>query len=455
MNKIATCAICAGVALSAAAGPQLKVGCAERELSIPLFAELYGYANYCERRNTGVIEPLYCRAFSFNDGNRRAVIIYTDTCSTDDKYAAEMRKAVSEKYKLDPDGIAFVATHTHSAPSLFESVNGSHSGIPYPPFQRHWKETVLEVAGAAISDEEPVAEVVAGRSVPSAKISRNRVERETNITDPAIRWAKFNRADGSTKVLLHNFGMHPVCGNGAMWMKAGSDWPGCANRHVKEERLADMPLFLLGPAGDQMPLRTCLDTNSPDGVEIETKLYMDELKRGLSSGEKLSDTAVSFFRKAVDFPVRVQTPEQLRADAVMLRESDRKAGSNYWTNKALRLDEMAMILEKGGDLGARRDLQVIRIGGISIFFVPGELYVELGMRLMAQAKSKFPFVATVSNGNSAYIFTEASGRKYNDISSRDDKVFGFYEVNLYMQSHHFRYENNVGDFVVDELLKLE
>ena len=46
-----------------------KIGCAEEELKVPLFAELYGYGHYAARRNTGVHEPLYCRAFSFNDGS--------------------------------------------------------------------------------------------------------------------------------------------------------------------------------------------------------------------------------------------------------------------------------------------------------------------------------------------------------------------------------------------------
>ena len=69
----------------------LRIGCAEKELDIPLFAELYGYGPYAERKTRGQTSPLYCRAFSFNDGKRRAMVIYTDVCSTDDAYAREMR----------------------------------------------------------------------------------------------------------------------------------------------------------------------------------------------------------------------------------------------------------------------------------------------------------------------------------------------------------------------------
>ncbi len=39
--------------------------------------------------------------------------------------------------------------------------------------------------------------------------------------------------------------------------------------------------------------------------------------------------------------------------------------------------------------------------------------------------------------------------------SKDNKVFGFYDVYLYMHMHRFKYADNIGSFVVDQLLKLE
>lgn len=435
--------------------PQMKIGVAEQKMDIPLFAELYGYGVYVERRNRGVLEDLYCRAYSFNDGTHRALIIYTDTCSTDTNYAREMREKLSTAYGVEPQGIAFVATHTHSAPALHNNPNGFPSGIPLASFQEYWKDMVMKVAGEALANEEPIASIEGGKTVIEKKISRNRVEREKNITDPAIRWAKFKRADGTVKLFLHNFGMHGVTANGSLWLMASSDWPGAVNRLVKEDGICEMPLFMLGPAGDQMPLRTCLDLGSIHGTSVEAGLYMDTLKQSLASGEAVSLGAVTYDLKTIELPSRTQTAEQLREDAISLRDTDKASGNNYWSSKAGRLEEMAMLLEQGKDLSTKLDFQVIRIGDLHFFFVPGELYVEPGIRLLESAKTKYPFVATVANGNGAYFFTEDSGRKYPDIRSRDNKVFGFYEINLYMMRHAFRYENNVADFVVDSLLEME
>ncbi|MCQ2379366.1 MAG: hypothetical protein MJ025_00355 [Victivallaceae bacterium] len=433
-----------------------QLGCAEKELEVPLFAELSGYGAYCERRNLGVIEPLYCRAVSFNVKGKRAMIVYTDALETALDYAREMRKAIAEKFAVSPDGIAFVATHTHSGPALHADVNGLSFGIPHPAYQKTWRKAVMEVAEKAIANEEDIADVIVGRSVPSEKISRNRVEREKNITDPAIRWARFRRPDGTTKLFIHNFGMHPVTTNGKVNIKyASSDWPGCTNRLIRERGLADMAVLFLGPAGDQMPKKTSIDQNSEEGTMIESVDYMNALMAGLGNGKKISVDNLSFTLKTVRMPVRVQTADELRADAKTLRDEDARRGESYWKDKATRLEEMAMLVEKGRDLGTSLDFQVIRLGGIHFFMVPGEPYVEPGIRLLEQAKCEFPFLVTMANGAGSYFFTKSSGERYPDMKSRDNKVFGFYEINLYMLAHRFRYENNVADFVMDTLLQME
>ena len=55
-----------------------RLGCAEEALEVPLFVELYGYGPFIGRRNLGAHDPLYCRAFYFDDGRNRAMFITAD-----------------------------------------------------------------------------------------------------------------------------------------------------------------------------------------------------------------------------------------------------------------------------------------------------------------------------------------------------------------------------------------
>ncbi len=53
------------VTTAVSAFANLRVGVAEKELDVPLFAELYGYGPYDERRQMEIHDPLYVRAYSF------------------------------------------------------------------------------------------------------------------------------------------------------------------------------------------------------------------------------------------------------------------------------------------------------------------------------------------------------------------------------------------------------
>ncbi|MBR2372843.1 MAG: neutral/alkaline non-lysosomal ceramidase N-terminal domain-containing protein, partial [Lentisphaeria bacterium] len=224
-----------------------KLGCAEAILEVPLFTELYGYGHYAGRRNVGVWEDLYCRAFSFFDGKKRAVIVYSDICTTDDQFARELRAQIASKLRINPEGIAFVATHTHSGPALSSS-SPDTSGIRNAEFESYWKKTAVSVALKAFEDEEEIASADTGKAPLAKAIGTNRVEPEENFTDPSIRWMRFKRPDGSVKLIWHNHGVHGIADNGPNDNLVSSDWMGAANRIIRERKLADYSLFLQGAA---------------------------------------------------------------------------------------------------------------------------------------------------------------------------------------------------------------
>ena len=432
-----------------------KVGCAEYQLEIPLFAELYGYGPYAGRRNTGVHEPLFCRAFSFFNGEKLAMIVYSDLCSTDDQYAREMRAVIASRLRIDPEGIAFVATHTHSGPAM-SADSPDTSGIRNADFQEYWKQVVLKVAVQAFLDEERIASAEAGKAPLARPIGANRVEPEKNITDPAIRWMRFIRPDGSVKLLIHNHGVHGIADNGPLYKKASSDWMGAANRIIRERKLADYALFLQGPAGDINTRTSCAaEKRETVGSELAGE-YVEYLARGLSSGTPVDAGKIAFGLETFEFPTVRQTPEELRKDAAAFRargKTDRE--KDYWAINASRLEEMALMAEKGYELGICHDLQIIRLGETEFYFIPGELYIEPGIELLNGSAAKYAFAATLSNGNGAYFFTEKSASRYPTPFTPAEKMFGYYEIYGYMHQLRFKYRNHIASFIINSLKAME
>ncbi len=427
-----------------------KAGCAEKILEIPLFAELFGYGFWDGRRNRGTKLPLFCRVFSFNDGEKRAVMVYTDTCITCDDVGPRMRREIAAKFGLDENYVSIIATHTHSAPVIGKGMYGF--GIPEHSLLIQWENTVFELTAQAIADEENIAYAEAGAAPLAEKISRNRVDRVKNFTDPAIRWVRFVRPDGSCKILLHNHGAHPICDNGSARKLVSADWPGEANQMIKDAKLADMPFFMLGPCGDTNAWPTNLDTGDDSATKVLAERYINSLKDDFAKGgEKITDLKISAVCRRVEMPSVVHSPAELLDNAAQFR------AINEWQEEiANRLEEMTLLSEKGENLVLSLDFQVVKLGAISFFFIPGEYFVEDGVALMQKSESSHAFIATVANDNGSYMPDRKTMEKYPDVKShRPDVIFGFYEVHGYPIALRYKYADNVSEFAADTLLKLE
>ena len=427
-----------------------RAGCAEKVLKVPLFIELHGYGFFAGRRNIGTCEDLYCRAFSFYDGSNRAMIIYTDSLYVNDAYARELRNKIAAAYSIHPEYITFVATHSHSTPPLYRK-GFCGFGIPDPDYQDYWKRSVMEVADAAFYDEEEIDHAEAGKAPLAQKLGRNRVEVEKNITDDTIRWVKFIRPDGSCKILLHSHGIHGIATNGPMYKVASSDWAGAANRMIKEQKLADMPLFMLGPCGDintAFSMRTNPDLGN--AANYIGNYYVEDLKKSLEKGgKKISDLTIRSVIKTVRMPVVKQTIEELAADAEIFRAIDA-----YEAERANRIDEMIQRIKKGDDLTKSHDFQVLRIGELSFLFIPGEYFIEDGNYIMENSDAEYAFAVTVANGNGGYYPSENCMKRYPRPGG-GTYGFGYYEIYGYPQSHSYKYPDNIAAFVAKTLLDLE
>lgn len=426
----------------------LKLGCSCAELKVPLMVELYGYGPYAGRRNRGTFSPLYCRCFSFNDGRNRAVIIYSDITSSNLQYSREIRAHIASKFSLDPACIALVATHTHSAPALAAESTDT-SGIRNAGFQQYWKNTVLELAERAMFAEEEISSADCGRASLEEPVGMNRVCPQKNITDPHIRWMRFKRADGSVKLLIHNHGVHGTSDNGANYKYVSADWMGFANRYILENKLAENVLYLNGPAGDINPCTSSLEMNSNEASSLLAKRYVGYLAEDLSNGVPLNTEKVSGILKTFEFPCVRRTSEELREDSAAFT-----GRGDYWAVNAARLEEMALLQEQGYNLVPYNDLQIISVGDAKFFFIPGEYYIEPGIKLLNTA-SGVPFAATHSNGDGGYFFTAESSARYPAPVFDDSELFGYYEIYGYMHRLKFKYQDNIAEFIMDKFKIME
>ena len=182
-----------------------QMGFAAEAIPVPLFTELYGYGPFLGRRNRGVRDPLICRVATLHQGPIRLILIVSDLVTMDSEAAWRIRGELGRTLRIPGNRILVAGTHTHSGPTVSRGIGW---GELDPVFQQGWIEVAVRTASRAMADETPVT-ATAGRVALSAMQGCNRVFKN-GPTDPDIRWVRFTSPDGSTKLLLHNHGMHAV-----------------------------------------------------------------------------------------------------------------------------------------------------------------------------------------------------------------------------------------------------
>ena len=417
-------------------------------LSVPLFAELYGYGPFRGRRNLGTRDTLYCRAIALGDSSgRRIVEIVSDVCVTDDVLARTLRAEIAAENCIHPNGIMFGAIHTHTGPAVSLGIGW---GEICPEFMDHLKRTIKAAAAAALRSMEPVT-AVCGRAKLSKKVGVNRV-RADGPTDESIRWIKFLRKDGSAKLLLYNHGMHNVSLGSTKLVSA--DWAGETTRQLLELKLAENVMFVYGAAGDinTDPVGCKLDNERGTrqlqaiGKVLSTDLAADIAK----GGQPLNLEPLGFVLEPVELPIQHQTADELRDIASKLDEN-----SPEDKFRIARLIEMAILLDqRKTPLSVIPDFQIIRAGDLAIYGFPGEPFYNLGKRIMEESVYPFAICSAVTNGNCRYFPTPETFDMFPDAWFSKERSYGYYEIYQGCGRYMPAYQRNIADFMVDKFLSM-
>ncbi len=429
-----------------------RFGIAENIVEVPLFAELGGYGPFLGRRNRGVRDPLYCRALTFFDGTRRNVIVVTDMLTSGGRLQCRLlRTELAEAYALFPESILLMGTHTHSGPNVASCDVGY--GEVSQEFIKNWRAAVMKTVGEAIQSEETVR-AFAGEAPIRRPIGQRRTTDEDKHTDPCIRFIKFLRADGTVKALVHNHAMHGVVFGAQPLVSA--DWMGDANAKIRRRGLAEIPCFLYGTAGDINVIWTHPGPERDKNLEWIGTSYVDDLKAGLGNVREVALGPCRAALRAVEFPTEPVEAAWYRETAERLLAKLPSPHERLLKYMHDRMLEMAVLVERGHDFRVIQDLQVLRMGDLELFAIPGEPFLAVGEELRARAAASFPLAVSVANGDAGYFPTREMFAQYPSIFDCDDfGAFGFYEVWFGPGLHRPKFQPQIVEFLVESLLDLE
>lgn len=339
---------------------------------------------------TGTHDDLHGRVLALGANGRSHLLIVLDVLWITPRLYRRVGDALRTGLGLDESGWSLIATHTHGGPELDERTEG-------------WMERVVEAlvdaARDALAGQAP-AELAIGRTVVDG-ICVNR-RNGHDVTDAEMTVLSVRDAgEGDPIALLCNFTCHPVV-LGPDNLRYTADYPGYLARTLQAvygESL--VPLFTCGAAGDVNTGHAAELSAIGEFIPHRTYARAEQIGRRLAGaavqlaeGEDMIPVAprLAAITRRHELPFRDLPDEAQLLEGIERLERDIPEARGEAEARELKIHHMydrvtlAKLRERRA-YGASRPtvLQVLRLGETLHYFVPGELFVELGLRLKRHA----------------------------------------------------------------------
>ncbi len=228
----------------------LRAGWARRGATPDYPLPLAGYGKRRGRESEGIETPLWSRVLALESGGRTVVFAGVDALLIPEDFGMALRRAFAENTGLPEESLFLFATHTHSAPNLWDNRAAAllSGGACRDEYVSMLKDAVLSSAVEALESME-AAQFASGREWAPEYV-RNRVRDEP--VDAWLEWFAVRKLSGDEFCVLVNYSAHATV-LGASNMKVSGDYPGCFSEALESREDVSMALFQAGALGGAGP----------------------------------------------------------------------------------------------------------------------------------------------------------------------------------------------------------
>ena len=362
---------------------ELLVGFGKGEITPKRDVPLEGY----EERfawgagNSGVLDKLYVKVLSLQQGEKEIILATLDICLLQAKQLEELRNSLAISFGMGTDNINIVCTHTHSGP-----VTGDPWGRNLSNQEQAISDNFIYIKNqlvmAALLAKATMRPCSCFTSTARSSISYNRrVKQEdgstkmvfslwehqdqipNGIVDDDIPVMVLERnvksylaQGGPERIVLYSVAVHPVT-LGKYNTRISADYPGMACRVIQEELEHTEAMFFPGCCGDTEP----------------------------NAATQCAEKGLTIIGKAVGYSVlsslynKKQIPKSEKALDILCEEIDQ------------------------GYTQGPLSIRTIKICDSYLCMISAECFVDLGIRIRRKHKQAHVLMSTVSNGWIGYV----------------------------------------------------
>ncbi len=394
--------------------PPLWVGAAKTQITPPVGSVLQSGMTIT---STGVLDDLYSTALVLDDGATKVALVGNDVIYMEAPMAAAIRERVAAQTGIPGDNVLLNASHTHSGPNIC-ILSPYDVDMEY----REWlirqiadtvarADAALEPATLAIGEAEGEFAVNRRKVVDGAS---SMLPNYAATADNRARVLRFDRPDGSVIAIAFSIACH---GTGFDYRGddplIGGDFISPAKDELERSFAAEgapIAVFLTGCGGNIRPR-----VLTPDGDRFHPCTAAEIQAHGRGAGA-VAARAARESHMAVGYPIAVareQLPLPFQDPPTIeeLRDFRWRSGRARWHAWAEHLIEK---LEKGEELPRTVDMevQVVRLGGVCIVAMGGEVFVEIGLAieraLQESHQAQMALTLGYSNSEVGYVCTASA-----------------------------------------------
>jgi len=383
----------------------LLVGEAEVDITPPVGTALAGGLE--PRTSLGVQDPLYVKAVVLECDGRRLACVVLDLVKLLRKEGDAAVELAAERTGIAARDIVWAATHTHTGPYT-APIMGSDESI----VNEKWLATVpvkfADAVESACNNMRPARMTrLRGFDVSLAHNRRvvfkngravntwNLAQADESVQclasagpmDPEVGILAFDDEDGKLLGVLFHFALHTNTNFGARF---SADYPAVVAARIREKFGPQaFTLFMPGACAD---LNTAGKRYREVGDALADVIIgeLDKRRRGTAS------VPLASVKREVTVPFRDFTVDQ--------EERIRTSG---WPAEALDVFRREVdIMRQEGKTEARTVLQAWRVGEVAFASLPGELFVEWGLKIKRESPFAWTYPVELGGDYLGYLVTE-------------------------------------------------
>jgi hypothetical protein len=365
----------------------------------------------------GVGNELYAKALVLNDGETRVAIVTADVIGFPEPLLNDTRARIEQLTGIPASHVLLSASHTHSSPATTDKDQAA---------REYLVELAKKIAGAVYMAGRSQHPALLGTGVGEAKVAVNRWQR----TPAGVRWGpnpeapvdhsvgvlRVDTRDGKPLAILVNYACHPSI-MGADNLLYSGDYASYVQSVIETAYGGQVTaLFSTGAGGD---IKIAVVTE--DGSQFRYTDLEDCRRYGTiiaAEAVKVAEAIqtapverVSAQTKLADLPLCALPPlEEVEAELAATENelAQLETQGKPAASKRLRLEwaqRTVQAIREGMALtSVPTEVQLLRLGrDIALFAVPGELFVEVGLKIKQAMELPGSFVVAYANGYTGYL----------------------------------------------------